>query len=92
MIKSFSHKGLKDFFYEGTKKNIQPKHAQRLGFILDLLAAATQVEDMNFPGSDLHPLKGDLKGQWAVRVSGHWRLTFKFEQGDAYQVNYVDYH
>ena len=89
MIKSFRHKGLESFFYDDSKKGIQAKHAQKLGDILD---AAKAVQDMNFPGSDLHPLKGDLKGLWAVRVSENWRITFTFHEGNAYVVDYTDYH
>jgi proteic killer suppression protein len=92
MIKSFAHKGLEDFFYDGTLKGIQAKHAPRLRLILDLLDSAEASEQMNFPGSVLHPLKGSLKGHWSVRVSGNWRVTFRFENGDAYIVNYQDYH
>lgn len=92
MIKSFRHKGLETFFYDGSKKGIQPKHARKLADILDRLHAATVVEDMNFPGSGLHPLKGDKKGQWAVSVSGNWRVTFSFQEGNAEAVNYIDYH
>lgn len=47
---------------------------------------------MNFPGSDLHPLKGDLRGFWSVKVSGNWRVIFRFEKGDVFDVDYVDYH
>jgi len=92
MIKSFDHKGLESFFYEGTTKGIQAKHATRLRFILDLLDFAEVVEDMNFSGSGLHPLKGKLTGHWSVKVSGNWRLTFRLEDGNAYVVNYQDYH
>ena len=92
MIKSFDHKGLEAFFYEGTTKGIQAKHATRLQFILDLLDFAGIVEDMNFSGSGLHQLKGKLAGHWSVKVSGNWRLTFRFEDGNAYVVNYRDYH
>ena len=92
VIKSFRHKGLGNFFYEGSKKGIQPKHVQKLADILDQLNAAKVVEDMNFPGSGLHPLKGDKKGQWAVEVSGNWRITFSFNEGDVEMVDYVDYH
>jgi proteic killer suppression protein len=92
MIKSFSHKGMDDFFYDGTKKGIQPKHADRIGDILDRLDAATSVGDMNFPGSGLHLLEPRKKGRWAVKVSGNWRITFRFEEGDAYEVDYEDYH
>jgi len=47
---------------------------------------------MNFPGSGLHALKGELDGFWSIRVSGNWRIIFKFEAGDAYDVDYTDYH
>jgi proteic killer suppression protein len=50
------------------------------------------IEDVNFPGSDLHQLKGKMKGYWAVRVSGNWRLVFRFEGGHAREVDYGDYH
>ena len=92
MIKSFHHKGLQKFFFNGTKKGIQPKHAEKLADILDLLDAATEIRDMNFPGSDLHPLKGDLRGFWSVKVSGNWRIIFRFEKGEVFDVDYVDYH
>lgn len=48
--------------------------------------------DMNLPGFRAHPLKGALKGHWAVWVSGNWRVTFRFDDGDAYDIDYLDYH
>jgi toxin HigB-1 len=92
MIKSFAHKGLKKFFESGSTAGIQAKHAERLRNILVFLNRAKQVGDMRLPGYDLHPLKGDLKGLWAVKVSGNWRLTFRFENGDAYVIDLMDYH
>ena len=92
MIKSFFHKGLEKFFCDGSKKGIKAKHAKRIVLILDYLDAAEVIEDMNFPGLDLHPLKGKKRGYWAVKVSGNWRITFRFKDGDAYEVNYEDYH
>jgi len=92
MIKSFSHKGLEDFFYAGSLRGIQAKHADRLARILDRLDAAEVVMDMAYPGSALHPLKGDLHGVWSVKVSGNWRIVFRFEDGNAYVVDYLDYH
>jgi proteic killer suppression protein len=92
MIKSFRHKGLEDFFYDGTKRGIQPKHADKLADILDALDAATLPADMGFPGSGLHPLHPKSSNIWAVKVSGNWRITFKFEGEDAFDVDYVDYH
>jgi len=92
MIKSFKHKGLEDFFYTGSKRGILPNHANRLERILDRLNAAMEIKDMNYPGSFLHQLTGDKKGLYSVKVSGNWRVFFKFENGDAYIVNYDDYH
>jgi proteic killer suppression protein len=92
MIKSFKHKGLEDFFYNGAKKGIRPEQAGKIGRILDRLHAASDIVDMNYPGSHLHKLSGDLKGQYSVRVSGNWRVYFKFIDGDAYVANYGDYH
>jgi proteic killer suppression protein len=92
MIKSFKHKGLEDFFYTGKKTGITPEHAERLARILDRLNAANEAKDMNYPGSFLHLLTGDKKGQHAVRVSGNWRVFFKFIDGDAFIVDYGDYH
>lgn len=92
MIKGFVHKGLEAFFTTGTTKGIQAKHAKRLARMLDRLDAAGAAQDMNAPGYDLHPLKGDKAGHWSATVSGNWRLTFRFEDGHAYVVNYQDYH
>jgi len=92
MIKSFAHKGLEDLFCDGSKKGVQGKHATKLTMLLDRLDAATEVQDMGFSGSGLHPLKGRFARNWAVKVSGNWRLVFRFEDGDAHDVGYVDYH
>ncbi|RJO61641.1 peptidase [candidate division WS5 bacterium] len=92
MIKSFLHKGLENYFYNGTKRGIQPQHAQKLADLLDRLDAAIDVNDMRFPRSDLHQLKGKMKGLWAVKVSGNWRVVFSFKEANAYDVNYIDYH
>jgi proteic killer suppression protein len=92
MIKTFSHKDLEDFFFDGTNKRIQAKHANKISDILDRLDAATVIPDMNFPGSGLHLLEPKKRGIWSVKVSGNWRITFKFEGGDAYEVDYKDYH
>ncbi|SEB06786.1 type II toxin-antitoxin system RelE/ParE family toxin [Marinobacterium iners] len=91
-IKSFRHKGLEDFFYDGTSKGINPKHANKLETRLDRLDAATSPEDMNLPGYRLHPLKGKMQGRYAIDVSGAWRLTFEFDDGDAIVVDYEQYH
>jgi proteic killer suppression protein len=92
MIKSFSHKGLKIFFNDGIKKGIQTKHAEKLSDILDRLDAANEIRDMQYPGSGLHPLEPKSEARWAVKVSANRRVTFRFENGDAYDVHYEDYH
>lgn len=91
-IKSFQHKGLEEFFLTGSKRGIQPEHARKLADILDRLNRAAAASDMGYSGSYLHPLKGNLDGYWSVRVSGGWRVIFRFVNGDAYVIAYVDYH
>ena len=92
MIKSFAHKGLKDFYETESPKGIQAEHASKLGRMLDRLDASTTPQDMNLPGYRLHPLKGDKQDMWSVWVNGNWRMTFYFEDQDAYLVDYMDYH
>ncbi|MGH8467990.1 MAG: type II toxin-antitoxin system RelE/ParE family toxin [Gammaproteobacteria bacterium] len=92
MIRGFRHKGLGKFFETGFRGGIQTQHAERLRLILGRLNAAAAPKDMALPGLDLHPLKGDRKGAWAVSVSGNWRVTFKFVEKDANSVDYEDYH
>ncbi len=92
VIESYRHKGLKQFAENGSKAGIQPKHARRLRRLLTALDVASQPQDMNAPGNDLHPLKGDLAGHWSVSVSGNWRVTFAFAGEDVVFVDYQDYH
>lgn len=92
MIKSFSHKGLEMFFETSSKAGIIPSHEKRLRLVLLLLNGASRVEDMNFPGSGFHGLSGNLAGFCSVKISGNWRLIFRFEGQDAREVDYVDYH
>jgi proteic killer suppression protein len=92
MIRTYRHKGLRRFAESGSKAGIQPQHAKRLRNLLTALDAAGKPADMNAPGYDLHPLHGSLEEQWAVSVSGNWRLTFAFRDEDAILVDYQDYH
>ncbi len=92
MIKSFKHKGLERFFTTGRAAGIQQDHKARLEERLTALHTAFSVDDMDIPGWNLHALKGDRKGQWAISVSGNWRIVFEFVDGHAYVVNYEDYH
>ncbi len=91
-IKAFKHKGLKRFFESGNKSGIQAAHANRIGRILDRLNSATEAKDMNAPGYDFHPLKGKLAGFYSVHVNGNWTVIFQFENGEASNVDLVDYH
>lgn len=92
MILSFKHKGLQAFFETGSTAGIQAKHSAKLRLQLATLHQAETVEAMNVPGWHLHKLQGQLAEHWSVKVNANWRLTFKFENGDAEIVNYQDYH
>lgn len=98
MIKSFRHKGIEKFFNTGSTVGIQANHAKKLRRQLLLLDTASSVQDMDIQGWRLHPLTGrnpknqDIEQHYAISVSGHWRLTFKFENNDAILVDYQDYH
>lgn len=92
MIRSFHHKGLELFFRTGKTSGIQAKHAKKLRLQLAQLNLASGANDMAAPNWRLHPLKGDLAGHWAVSIDGPWRLTFKFDKGDAVLVDYQQYH
>jgi len=92
VIKSFRHKGLKAFFYDGDRSGINAQHTARLGRILDRLDGSKSPEDMNLPGYKLHELQGREKGTWSVWVSRNWRVTFRFDGNNAIFVDYRDYH
>jgi proteic killer suppression protein len=92
VIRSFKHRGLKALYDGRTAKRVAPEHEEKLRDILATLDQSRTVQDMNLPGFQLHPLKGKLKGHFAVSVSGNWRLTFRLESGDVFDVDYVDYH
>ena len=92
MIRSIRHKGLKRLYEEDDHRGVVSQHAERLRDILVRLEASTTVADMDLPGFRLHPLKGELKGFWAVTVRANWRVIFRFAEGDALDVDYVDYH
>lgn len=92
MTTSFRHKGLRKYFESGSLAGIQPAHANRLKMQLAALDTAQTIEDMDIPGFRLHPLKGSERGRWSIWVSGNWRVTFEFENGNAFVLDYEDYH
>ena len=91
MIKSIRHKGLKRLFEDDDLRGVNPEHVDKLRDILATLHAAPTVTHMDLPGFRLHALKGPMKGFWAVTVRANWRVIFRFD-GDAEDVDYVDYH
>lgn len=92
MIKSFKHKGLQKFFETGSAAGINAVHKRKISMRLVALDTALCIDDIDLPGFRLHSLKGTLEGIWAIDVNKNWRITFEFIDGDAYLVNYEDYH
>lgn len=92
MIRTFRHKGLRQLFETGRSRAVAADLQKRLIRQLDFLNRAVSPADMNLPGYRLHELKGERKGTWSVTVSGNWRLTFTFSEGDAFDVDLEDYH
>lgn len=92
MIRSIRHRGLRRLYEDDDLRGVLPEHATKLRDILARLDVAAAVVDMGLPGFRLHPLKGELKGYWAVTVRANWRVVFRFVDGDALDVDYTDYH
>ncbi len=92
MIVSIHHKGLKRLWTENDGSRLAADQVTKIRYILNLLNVVEKVSDMAFPGSGLHPLKGDLKNYWSVSVKANWRIIFRFEEGNAHLVDYLDYH
>jgi proteic killer suppression protein len=92
MIVSFRSKPLRLLFEKDDPSKIKSDHVDKVRRILSRLHRAVEIKDMNAPGLDLHPLKADLKGHWGVTVKKNWRITFRLEDGKAFDVHYLDYH
>lgn len=92
MIKSFRHSGLKELYEEGRSARVAQGHISKLLRVLTALDRSGSPSGMDIPGFRLHPLKGPMKGRYAVSVSANWRVTFRFEDGHAVDVDYLDYH
>ncbi|HEB71211.1 MAG TPA: peptidase [Nitrospirae bacterium] len=92
MIKSFRHRGLKALYEGRESAKLAPAHVAKLERILTMLDRNSGSEGMDIPGFRLHPLKGRMKGRHAVWISGNWRVTFRYEEGHAFDVDYIDYH
>ena len=92
MIRSIRHRGLRRLYEDNDPRGVMAEHAEKLRDILARLDAARVVTDMDLPGFRLHPLRGNLRGYWAVTVRANWRVIFRFADGEASDVDYVDYH
>lgn len=92
MIKTFRHAGLKRLFERGDASRIRPDLVEKVENVLSVLDAASRLQELDIPGYRLHPLKGDLKGYWAITVRANWRIIFRFESGNAFDVDFLDYH
>jgi proteic killer suppression protein len=92
-VASIKHKGLKQLFQDGSRKGVAAEYADKLERMLTALHHARTLDDIEaVQGWRLHPLKGDLKGHWSLTVTRNRRLIFRFVDGDAHDVDLVDYH
>ena len=92
MIRTIKHRGLRELYESGNGQYVDPRHVRKLELILTTLDRSTSPQGMNLSGFRFHALSGPMRGHYAVQVSGNWRVTFRFEDGDAYDVDYLDYH
>ena len=92
MIRSFRHPGLKRLYERGDPGRIGADLAERVAVALADLDEAGKPSDLKLPGYRLHPLKGNLKGFWSISITANWRIIFRFGEGDATDVDLIDYH
>ncbi len=92
MIVSFRHRGLKRLYERGDRSRVSPQLVDQADDILGLLDMAKDPEDMDLPGYRLHRLRGNLRGFWSITVSGNWRIVFRFDGGNAFDIDLIDYH
>jgi len=92
MIRRFRHRGLKRLFEDDDRRGLNAQHVEKIRRVLARLDGASEPGQMNLPGWRLHPLKGELARFWSVTISANWRIVFRFENGEATDVDYVDYH
>ena len=92
VIESFKSKDLRRYWESGQPRGINPNFASKVQLLLDALDTVDDVEQLNMSGFGLHPLTGNRQGQWSMIVSRNWRITFRFEDGNALDVDFEDYH
>lgn len=92
MIRTFKHRGLKRLYERGDQGKVSAEHLARINDVLGRLNVADRPDDLDLPRYDFHPLKGNLKGFRSVKISGNWRIIFRYSDGDALEVDLIDYH
>jgi len=92
MIRSFRSRALQRFWERNDTTRLPPDRVNRIAMVLDRLDASSNPGDMNVPGLQFHALSGDMKGRYAVSISANWRITFAWDEEDAVQVDFEDYH
>lgn len=92
MIESFRHKGLQQFYEEGNGSKLPAQYLRKINRIFDQLEAVTTVSDIQQMGSGIHKLTGDMAEFWSIKVSANYRITFRFDNGEIHDIDYIDYH
>lgn len=92
VLRSFQHDALRNFFENGSTRGLDAQLAKRLRVRLDVMNVASELSEIAAQGWNLHPLKGDREGVWSLWVNASWRLTFRFQEGDCFDVNLERYH
>jgi proteic killer suppression protein len=92
MIRRFRHRGLKRLFEDDDRRGLNAQQVEKIRRVLARLDRSAEPAHMDLPGWRLHPLKRELTGFWSVTISANWRIVFRFEDGDATDVDYLDYH
>lgn len=92
MILNFRNKAVKSLYHRGDASKLPAEHIEKITLILSRLDAVKKPQEMNYPASDFHSLKGDLQGFYSVKVQANWKIIFQFDGEDVTNVDYLDYH
>lgn len=92
MIQTIRHRGLKRAYQREDFSKLRPEQANRIAVALADLDSARVIADLDLPGYRLHRLRGKMKGLWSITISANWRIVFRFEDGDIYDTDLIDYH
>ncbi|NII26276.1 plasmid maintenance system killer [Pseudoflavitalea sp. X16] len=92
MIQSINHKGLRLFYEKGNGSKLPAEYLMKIAWVLDALDAVTSEDDIKQLGSGIHKLTGNMAGFWSIKISPNYRIVFRLQKGDIYDVDYLDYH